>query len=318
MPGSDQFVNYQIRPAKSVERKMICDLIKELQVRGALKDFRYIGMGAKYFADFMLIHHQFGTTKMISIESQREKQLRYDFNKPLGYIEMKYGYAKDMLPQIDSWEMQNNLVWLDYDGPITDDVIGDIETVVRNCKIGDLFIITVNSSCKGTTKSEKRANFQNQVNNFFDSSIPLDQYTNKGIARLELNMMNNQVKKTLRRRNRLHSMNIKFDQLLNIEYKDSAQMLTYGIVFLDEIMEESINYDILKQIFPFISNTANTFALEVPSLTNKEIQFILRKLPFDETVYSENQYHGIELSEIKNFEKIYRYYPYYSEGVFSN
>jgi len=34
MPGSDKYINYQLRPAKSVERKMICNLIKQIQVLG--------------------------------------------------------------------------------------------------------------------------------------------------------------------------------------------------------------------------------------------------------------------------------------------
>ena len=140
MPGSDKYINYQLRPAKSVERKMICNLIKQIQVLGGLVDFRYIGMGAKYFADFMLIHHQFGTTKMISIEAKKELKNRYEFNKPLGFIEMKYGFTTEMLPQIDEWDKQNNLIWLDYDGPFTDDVLDDIETVTRNCIEGDMLI----------------------------------------------------------------------------------------------------------------------------------------------------------------------------------
>ena len=96
MPGSDKYINYQLRPAKSVERKMICSLIRQIQLSGGLTDFRYIGMGAKYFVDFMLIHHQFGTRNMISIEAQKELKQRYDFNKPLGFIEMKYGTTTEI------------------------------------------------------------------------------------------------------------------------------------------------------------------------------------------------------------------------------
>lgn len=33
MPGSDQKINYQVRPAKSIERKMLCDLIREVGAR---------------------------------------------------------------------------------------------------------------------------------------------------------------------------------------------------------------------------------------------------------------------------------------------
>ena len=53
MPGSDQKINYQVRPAKSIERKMLCDLIREVQLMRADGEMRYIGLGAKYFTDFL-------------------------------------------------------------------------------------------------------------------------------------------------------------------------------------------------------------------------------------------------------------------------
>ncbi len=318
MPGSDKYINYQLRPAKSVERKMICNLIKQIQVLGGLVDFRYIGMGAKYFADFMLIHHQFGTTKMISIEAKKELKNRYEFNKPLGFIEMKYGFTTEMLPQIDEWDKQNNLIWLDYDGPFTDDVLDDIETVTRNCIEGDMLIITVNSSCKGTNKSEKKEEFKKFVVKYYDESIPDDSFTNKGIAQVESDLMCKQISKVLKKRKRLFSIELTALQLLNIEYKDSAQMLTFGVLFLADHLKSKIDYGCLKKQFSFISNSNEPYMLEVPKLTNKEIQFILRRLPFDETEYSKDGFYGIEIEEIREFEKIYRYYPYFIEGGYSN
>ena len=318
MPGSDKYINYQLRPAKSVERKMICNLIKQIQINGGLSNFRYIGMGAKYFADFMLIHHQFGTTNMISIEAQKELQIRYDFNKPIGFIDMKYGVTTEMLPQIDEWDKQNNLIWLDYDGPFTDDVLDDIETVTRNCIEGDMLIITVNSSCKGVIKSEKQEEFKKSVVKYYDSSIPLESFTNKGIAKIEVDLITKQITKVLNKRNRLYPVNLQSLQILNIEYKDTAQMLNYGMIFVADNLKPTIEYENLKNMFSFISNAEEPYQLEVPKLTNKEIQLILRKLPFNETEYSSDKYYGIETDEIKEFEKIYRYYPYFSEGGFSN
>ena len=51
MSGSGERVNYQIRQGKSIERKMLCDLIRKFQIICGITDFRYIGMGAKYFED---------------------------------------------------------------------------------------------------------------------------------------------------------------------------------------------------------------------------------------------------------------------------
>lgn len=46
MSGSGERVNYQIRQGKSIERKMLCDLIRKFQIICGITDFRYIGMGA--------------------------------------------------------------------------------------------------------------------------------------------------------------------------------------------------------------------------------------------------------------------------------
>ena len=311
-------INYQLRPAKSVERKMICSLIRQIQLSGGLTDFRYIGMGAKYFVDFMLIHHQFGTRNMISIEAQKELKQRYDFNKPLGFIEMKYGTTTEILPQIEKWEEQNNLIWLDYDGAFTEAVLDDIETVSRNCKEGDMLILTVNASCKGTNKTDKHEEFQKAVGKYYDPSIPIEKYTNNGIASIEIDLIKKQLDKVLTKRNNYYDINLESLQLLNIIYKDSSPMLTFGTVFVDEELRNKIDYSSLKSIFPFVSNSDEPYKLEVPSLTNKEIQLLLKNFPFDYGGYTVDDYYGIELEEIQEFEKIYRYYPYYSEGGYIN
>ena len=53
-----------------------------------------------------------------------------------------------------------------------------------------------------------------------------------------------------------------------------------------------------------------------PKLTYKEIQVVLKNIPITDEEYEKNKdnFYGIELDEIRKFEKIYRYYPYYTEG----
>lgn len=108
MPGSDKIINYQVRPAKSVERKMMCELVKQIQIIRGIDELRYIGMGAKYFTDFLLFHNEFGVSDMISIEGERERAVRYEFNKPLKNIQMIYGTTNEVLPQIEGFERKMN------------------------------------------------------------------------------------------------------------------------------------------------------------------------------------------------------------------
>lgn len=143
MSGSGERVNYQIRQGKSIERKMLCDLIRKFQIICGITDFRYIGMGAKYFEDFILFHNQFGINDMISIEADVDKKERFDFNKPLRGIQMKYGKTNQILPQIENFEEKMNIVWLDYDGAFSDEILEDVGSICKKIRRGVCFLFRV-------------------------------------------------------------------------------------------------------------------------------------------------------------------------------
>lgn len=165
MPGSDQKINYQVRPAKSVERKMLCDLVREIQLVGGNGELRYIGLGAKYFTDFLLLHNEFGISDMISIEAEKERQVRYEFNKPLKCIQMLYGTTNEILPQLDGFNEKMNLIWLDYDDVFCDTMLSDIETICRSIEIGSMFFISCNCSYRGDVQTEKMESFKKVLGN---------------------------------------------------------------------------------------------------------------------------------------------------------
>lgn len=319
MPGSDQKINYQVRPAKSIERKMLCDLIREIQLLRADGKMRYIGLGAKYFTDFLLLHNEFGITDMISIEAEKERKIRYEFNKPLKCIQMWYGTTNEILPQIDKFEEKMNLVWLDYDDSFNDTMLVDIETICRNIGVGSMFFISCNYSFRGNTSSEKRESFSNNVGDFFDDTIEKNNYTSKKIPFVIKKLIDSQIQKNIDMRNRLAEEHVEYMQLIFLKYKDGAPMMTTGGILIDEELKEKIEGSKLFDKYPFVSSDEEIFTIDIPKLTNKEIQLILKELPVTEEEYMENQekFCGIEYDEICKFEKIYRYYPYYSEGYFN-
>ncbi len=47
-------INYNLRPNKCIERKMMCDALGRLSFIEHLDNYRYIGLGSPYFADFIL------------------------------------------------------------------------------------------------------------------------------------------------------------------------------------------------------------------------------------------------------------------------
>lgn len=319
MPGSDQKINYQVRPAKSIERKMLCDLIREIQMIRSDGEMRYIGLGAKYFTDFLLLHNEFGITDMISIEAEKERQIRYDFNKPLKCIQMWYGTTNEVLPQIEGFDEKMNLIWLDYDSSFENTMLYDIETICRNLNVGSMFFISCNYSFRGEKQSEKMESFKKSVGDFFDEEIDKSNYTSKKIPIVIKKTIDRQINKTLEMRNRLEQGHLEYLQLLFLTYKDGAPMMTIGGILLDRALEEKIRNSSLFDRHLFMSCDEHIFSIDIPKLTNKEIQLILKNLPVTEKEFVENEqeFYGIEYEEICKFEKIYRYYPYYSEGFFN-
>ena len=85
---NDEIMNYLFRPAKNIERKMLCEALSRLSFILDLKHYQYVGFGSVYFADFTLFHKQLGIQKLISIEGEEEMEERVRFNKPYSCIEI--------------------------------------------------------------------------------------------------------------------------------------------------------------------------------------------------------------------------------------
>ena len=70
-------------------------MISRLTVFDYIKNYRYIGMGAKYFVDFSLLHKEFGIDNMYSMEinSAEKNRKRFEFNKPFNCIKMQATFS---------------------------------------------------------------------------------------------------------------------------------------------------------------------------------------------------------------------------------
>src|SRR4051812_32120603 len=114
MSRSYERINYALRPAKSVERKMMVEAFRRLSEFRLVDTYRYIGFGSTYFADFQLIHKSLNIQAMKSIERDVENRARFEFNKPFRCIEMEFGESNLVLPTLP-WADIPTIAWLDYD-----------------------------------------------------------------------------------------------------------------------------------------------------------------------------------------------------------
>jgi len=120
-------INYALRPAKNVERKMMADVLKNVDRLAPLREYQYVGFGSIFFADYRLFHRTFGMDKMVSIEGYENDGKRVEFNRPYDCIDVRMGMSFDVLPHLD-WK-QRSIVWLDYDHEIALHVLQDVDLV---------------------------------------------------------------------------------------------------------------------------------------------------------------------------------------------
>lgn len=154
--NSSRPVNYSLRPAKNIERKMMVEALSRIGTVAPLSSYRYVGMGSEFFNDFSLFHQYLGIKSMVSIERDLHRISRCNFNKPYQCIEVKHGKSSEVLPVLQ-WQ-ERNVVWLDYTGRLESSSLSDLEFLVSQVVSGSVVIWSVNADpwdeCDDETQSQ--------------------------------------------------------------------------------------------------------------------------------------------------------------------
>jgi hypothetical protein len=143
MPRSTaSFISYDLRPAKQSERRILIELLKLGGDAGLpLPSYRYVGMGANRFYDFLLIHKYVGLTNMISLEHDPDMHKRALYNLPFYFIDARYQTVADFLASDTAQEP--TIYWFDYDGGVGGHIVQNINDLALNAKPGDFGFVTV-------------------------------------------------------------------------------------------------------------------------------------------------------------------------------
>lgn len=317
-------INYSIRPAKHVERKMLCETFHRLSIIDNLKKYRYIGMGSAYFSDFSLFHKSLGITKMLSIEGEVDFKQRIKFNVPFSCIRVVFGFTSDVIPTLpwEKWK-ERSIVWLDYTETLMQYMLGDINDVVFNVKPGSIFLLSVNIERQEQLKGTKQEQISDQEYRirYLENTVGKE-YIPPRTYELNLNVENNKkiireiIDNTIIRAVKKRNDNTHYIQLFNFYYKDSADMLTVGGIILDD--EKANKIEALTKNLEFIRHGEETFDIIVPKLTNREIHSLDKVLPNKDTIRNGIALNGnkkipLSTTDVKNYASIYRYFPTFSE-----
>ena len=315
-------VNYRLRPAKGIQRKMLCDALRRLSFFGPVENYRYVGFGSTTFADFILFHKGLGIKDMISIEKCKTDEARFEFNNPFDCISIKYGNSSDVLSSLD-WDLKT-VVWLDYDGPLTDSVLADIAYISRNLVSGSMLVVTVDVRpipapdppfTDKELQNYRVGKFKKRVGNKkAPNSVKGKDLEGKEFATTCGRVILNEIKQTLSHRNGLHKGlpddKIEYNPLFNFLYQDGARMLTVGGIFYesgDRTRLEQCEFENLE----FVKSDATFYEIVVPTLTHRECLYLDQTLPYDNG--NNGKQIGLSDEDINNYKRLYRYFTIFAE-----
>ncbi len=320
-------INYAVRPAKSVERKMMAEGYRRLELGWPLASYRYVGMGSVYFADFQLFHQALGIDDMISIEREEQYRPRFEFNRPFACVNIIFGEASTVLGSL-TWD-KRTLVWLDYDGKISSSVISDLKAVIQKAPSGSLVSLSINVEAdrppqdldSGAEQDTWRlSEFEKAVG---ASSMPPElsgeELRGKKYPSACWQVLKNAVGDQLIKRNgrsdlRPDSMIAK--QVFHFKYADGVPMLTVGWLLYSH--DEAHKADLCAMSGSVFREAEDPFVIEAPKLTPKEIRHLNASLPSGppirpQTISELKRTTGITESDIAKFASVYRFYPQFSE-----
>lgn len=314
MSDTGQKINYTLRPAKCVERKVICELLARFHCPVPIHEYRYIGFGSFYFSDFVLFHNYLNIDNMISIEHSQNEE-RYKFNKPYKNIEMYFGDAGTAFSHgIDFSDPDiKNIIWLDYDSAFQQSMISDLITVSGKISSGSFVFITLNPSLQEDQAGFRLPYLQKEAGDYLPKLKEKDIAPNT-IPTIIYDIFSAAVQKALLSRNVKEAGQIKAMPIFFIKYKDNARMLTIGYYYTDDAGWEAVLPTLAN--IPWVTTDREPRNLVIPCLTKGEIRELNRMIPGTPAAEIHKRMPYLTVSDIEKYIMVYKYYPNYSDSLF--
>ena len=308
---SYEIINYSLRPAKSVERRMIVEVCSRLRSFYNLESYRYVGFGSPYFSDFSLIHRALDISEMICIEKEKADAPRFEFNKPFHCITLKFGTSSEILPMLE-WRDRPTIIWLDYDSSLDESILSDIDVAASNLVSGSLLILSMRASANdfGDEPDERKYKLQETIGNKIPLDIPLNTFSNTNFSYLLWKIINAEIDHVVLERSAGLRSSTKFEysQLLHFNYRDGVKMITIGgLIFQSGQRSTQVHCDF--GALPFMKNGEEAYKIEVPKLTLKELRALNEQLPSSEVALP-----CVPSRDIRAYVSNYRYFPTFVEA----
>ena len=290
-------LDWRYRPAKYVERHMIVEALHRLQAIAPLDQYRYVGFGSMYFVDFVLCHRVLGVTNMISIEKDYGRRQRYLFNRPFRTVDISFGRARDVLPQLE-WEGRQ-IVWLDYDSQLTREVMSDVRYLVQRLMSASVLIVTINA--QAPLDRRRMTLGENVGEDFVPPGLTEDALRPPwAFAEEQHRILSEAVDDATARR----SDGTYQQQLFNFRYRDTVKMQTVGWILFTPKEAQAVNgchFDSLE----YVRNDESPYDLTVPKFTRRELEHLRQLVPTEQPTSLE----WLDNNDFERYAELYRWYP---------
>lgn len=315
MSNSGRKINYAVRPAKNVERKMMRDLFIRLRSFARLEDYRYVGFGSKYFSDFILFHKILNISEMISIEADVNNRARYEFNKPYSGITMEWGKSTEVLPKLVE-KKGKSIFWMDYDGLFEKYMLEDVAIISEKIESGGVLALSFNCEPLKIDDTDRENDLREQLIKMVGKEYVANNLDTRGWksskkqAIFLKNCIADKIKLVLKSRNYGLPEDDRLDvkQQLFFMYADGATMATIAYVFsskIDRVHAEACRFSDLY----FVREGDEPFDITTPNLTIKEVRHLMEIRPCVEKINNKI----FAQKDVDALWENYRYFPGFSE-----
>ena len=319
-------VFYRVRPAKNVERKMICEALAVLNRVEPLVGYQYVGLGSLEFHDFALFYQRLGVGAMVSMEKRDSpaERRRVRFNRPYGHIAIKWGPSGDRLPEI-GWG-KRSIVWLDYDDCLKATMLEDIQLVVSQLRSGSCLIVTVccesrsakTSGCRDNEDATRRlanARLDDLRDNVGAERIPegvggSSLLRKWGLADASHRIVKNEIEAVLAGRNAPLSQRsrLRYAQIFNFNYADSrTKMASFGGVLMANGDEDTLSESHFEHL-AFYRPGQEAYEIKIPRLSVKEARWLNQMIPRGVTRQT-----MIPQEHVDQYRPLHKYFPEFLE-----
>jgi hypothetical protein len=301
--NSPKYLNYETRPAKFTERKMLLSsFLRICNLYGG--NYQYVGLGGISFTDFKLFHKELHIDEMYSLEGGNFSDKKLQVNLPFSFINVIKEKSTIALNKVNL--NKKTLVWLDYDDTLKPYMFEDLEILLRKIPIGSIYLMSCNKELKSDKTGEEYTveEFREIYHNLAPFDLKPKNFTASEDYKTIRTMLSTFINKIMKERDE----ELKFQQLYNFLYQENrgARMYTFGGVITEKekkIQELNLND------FDFIKEADEPYKIELPNLTSKEIDLINKNISNEEKLEEIVDKGIVTKSEIAKHKKTYKYLP---------